>query len=161
LRRRERERGRRSYTEGVETKRVRERKSFEVLRVLGRGDIFLHFKWNSSLEETSSNWNLFLLKTSSNFECPMPCLHVHAGWQKFKWNSSLEEELVSPRDEFTKKAIPLNCFKTMFSCKIVLKIILLSKNNHVFRILVVFCFFFSLDLPFFLFSFFVISWLKF
>ena len=52
---RERERGRRSYTEGVETERVRERKSFEVLRVLRRGDIFPHFKWNSSLEETSSN----------------------------------------------------------------------------------------------------------
>ena len=29
----ERERGRRSYTEGVETERVRERKSFEIFRV--------------------------------------------------------------------------------------------------------------------------------
>ena len=41
--------------EGVETKRVRERKSFEDTRVLRRRDIFLPFKWNSSLEETSSS----------------------------------------------------------------------------------------------------------
>jgi hypothetical protein len=40
----EREGGRRSYAERVETERVRERKSFEVLKVLRRGDIFLHFK---------------------------------------------------------------------------------------------------------------------
>jgi protochlorophyllide reductase len=36
-------------------------------------------------------------------------------------------ELVSRRDE---KAISLNCFETVFSCKIVLKIILLSKKNQ-------------------------------
>ena len=64
-------------------------REYERERVLRQGDIFLHFKWNSSLEETSSNWNFFLLKTSSNFECPMPRLHVHARWQKFKWNLSL------------------------------------------------------------------------
>ena len=87
----EREGGRRSYVERVETERVRKRKSFEVLKVLRRGDIFLHFKWNSSLEETSSSWNLSLLEMSSNFECPMPHLHVHVEWQKFKWNLSLLE----------------------------------------------------------------------
>ena len=94
--------------EGATQRELRPRRNerervFKVLRVLRRGDIFLHFKWNLSLKETSSNWNL---KTSSNFECSMPSLHVQAGRQKFKWNLSLEET----RDEFTKKAIPLNCF---------------------------------------------------
>jgi hypothetical protein len=63
---------------------------------------------------------------------------------KWKWNSSLGEtsckievQLVSPRDEFQlelvcptdEKAISLKCFETVFSCKIVLKIILLNKKN--------------------------------
>jgi hypothetical protein len=49
----------------------------------------------------------------------------------------IEVELVSSRDEFQlelvsardEKAISLKCFETVFSCKIVLKIILLNKKN--------------------------------
>ena len=53
--------------EGVEPERVRERKSFQVLKVLRRGNIFLHFKWNSSLEETSFQLELDSSKDEFQF----------------------------------------------------------------------------------------------
>ena len=66
----DRERGRLKElrrAEGVEPERVRERKSFQVLKVLRRGDIFLHFKWNSSLEETSFQLELDSSKDEFQF----------------------------------------------------------------------------------------------
>ena len=67
---------RRSYAEGVETetgKREKELKVFESMRCICS-------KWNSSLEETSYSWNLFLSQ-----------LQTWQSWQKFKCNSSLGE----------------------------------------------------------------------
>ena len=70
---------RRSYAEGVETERGKREKelkvfeSFESMRCICS-------KWNSSLEETSYSWNLFLSQ-----------LQMWQSWQKFKCNSSLGE----------------------------------------------------------------------
>jgi hypothetical protein len=54
-----------------------------------------------------------------------PAAHT---WQIEVGHGKIEVELVSPRDE---KAISLKCFETIFSCKIVLKIILLKKKSSI------------------------------